>query len=453
MNPSIASDKQQKLPLTFRLKDETPVGAIKEDTPVKLSENMNRVLDRENLFRALRQVKRNKGAPGIDGMTVNELPKYLKEHWLEIKASIINGTYKPSPVKRIEIPKPNGGKRMLGIPTVLDRFIQQAIGQILQDLWEPVFSHFSFGFRPERSARHAILWARHYIHKGYKWVVDMDLEKFFDQVNHDLLMQKIKEKVSDTLLLSLINKFLKSGAEVHGNFVPSMKGVPQGGPLSPLLSNIMLNELDWELTKRGHLFVRYADDCNIYVKSKRAGERVLINIESFIVNRLRLKVNREKSAVDRPWKRTFLGFTFTRSGRTPARIKVSDKAIKALKEKVREITSRTRGIKMQDIIFELSLTLSGWKEYFKLAEVKTAFKELDKWIRRRLRCVQLKQWGRSGYKELKKRGISTRLAWNTAKSAHGPWRLSQSPAVVMALPLNHWVSLGLVLLFTPDNET
>ena len=281
----------------------------------------------------------------------------------------------------------------------------------------------------------------------------MDLEKFFDQVNHDLLMQKIKEKISDTLLLSLINRFLKSGAEVNGSFTPSAKGVPQGGPLSPLLSNIMLNDLDWELSKRGHLFVRYADDCNIYIKSKRAGERVLATIESFIVNRLKLRVNREKSAVDRPWKRTFLGFTFTRSGRKPARIKVSDKAIKAFKEKVRKITRRTRGIKIQDIVFELSLMLSGWKEYFHLAETKTVFKDLDKWIRRRLRCVQLKQWDRSGYKELKKRGVSTRLAWNTAKSAHGPWRLSQSPAVVIALPLKHWVSLGLVLLFTPDNKT
>lgn len=453
MNPSIASAKQQKLPLTIVLKDETPVGAIREDTPVNLSEIMSRVLDRENLFKALRQVKRNKGAPGIDGMTVEELPKYLKEHWLKIKASILNGTYKPSPVKRIEIPKPNGGKRMLGIPTVVDRFVQQALGQILQDLWEPDFSHYSFGFRPERSARHAVLWARHYIHKGYKWVVDMDLEKFFDQVNHDLLMQKIKEKLRDTFLLSLINRFLKSGAEVNGSFIPSAKGVPQGGPLSPLLSNIMLNDLDWELSRRGHLFVRYADDCNIYIKSKRSGERVLASIESFIVHRLKLRVNREKSAVDRPWKRTFLGFTFTRSGRKPARIKVSNKAIKAFKEKVRKITRRTRGIKIQDIVFELSLMLSGWKEYFQLAETKTVFKDLDKWIRRRLRCVQLKQWDRSGYKELKKRGVSTRLAWNTAKSAHGPWRLSQSPGVVIALPLKHWVSSGLVLLFTPDNKT
>lgn len=447
MNWNSASAKRQQPPLDQPPEDEIPVGAIKKDTPVRLSGIMERVLERDNLFSALKQVKSNKGAPGIDGMTVENLPKYLKEHWLEIKTSLLNGSYIPSPVKRIEIPKPSGGKRLLGIPTVVDRFIQQAVGQALQEYWEPDFSPFSFGFRPNRSAHQAVLMARSYIHQGYRWVVDMDLEKFFDQVNHDLLMQKIKMKVTDTRLLILINRLLKSGVVINGALVPTATGVPQGGPLSPLLSNILLNDLDWELTRRGHRFVRYADDSNIYVKSKRAGERVLSSISSYITNRLKLQLNREKSAVDRPWNRTFLGFTFTRSGRRSSRIKISERSIDAFKQEIRRISSRTRGISIKRVISDLSQYLRGWKAYFRLAEARSVLRDLDKWIRRRLRCVHLKQWGRSGYRELRKRGVSVRLAWNTAKSAHGPWRLSQSPALSFALPLKYFVSLGLILLY------
>lgn len=276
----------------------------------------------------------------------------------------------------------------------------------------------------------------------------MDLEKFFDQVNHDLLMHKIKMKIADQSVLILINRFIKSGVVVNGTLMPTATGVPQGGPLSPLLSNILLNDLDWELTRRGHRFARYADDSNIYVKSQRAGERVLSSISCFIVNRLKLQVNKEKSAVDRPWKRTFLGFTFTRSGRRSSRIKISERSIATFKQEIRRITSRTRGISIKRVISDLSQYLRGWKAYFRLAEARSVLRDLDKWIRRRLRCVHLKQWGRSGYRELRKRGVSVRLAWNTAKSAHGPWRLSQSPALSFALPLKYFVSLGLILLYT-----
>jgi len=405
---------------------------------------MMQVLERENLILALKQVKRNKGAAGVDGMTVDELPEYLKHHWLEIKAQLLDGSYRPQPVRRIEIPKPDGRKRKLGIPTVVDRLIQQAIAQVLRWIWEPQFHPNSYGFRLMRSAQQAVLHAQSEIRKGRKWVVDLDLDSFFDRVNHDRLMHKLKAKINDKPLLRLINRYLKSGVSIQGHYQKTVEGVPQGSPLSPLLSNIVLDELDWELDKRGHTFVRYADDCQIFVGSQRAGERVKQSITRFSGNTLRLKVNVAKSAVDRPWNRVFLGFTV--SANRGYKLKVSTKALKNLKHKVRTLTRRTRGHSITQIIAELRKILLGWKAYFGIAEVKSPQRDVDKWIRRKLRCYLLKQWGRSGYRKLRALGIGRRLAWNTAKSAHGPWRLSRSPALNYSLTRQYFKDLGLIEL-------
>jgi RNA-directed DNA polymerase len=421
--------------------DETRVMAEREDAPVILSDLMRRVLSRENLLGALQQVKRNKGGPGIDGMTVDQLPDYLKKYWPRIKQQLITGRYRPHPVKRVEIPKPGGGHRALGIPTVTDRFIQQALLQVLQSDWDETFSAHSYGFRPNRSAHQAVLQAQCYLRQENSWVVDMDLEKFFDRVNHDILMHRISQRIDDPVILKLINRILKAGVQHNGEISPTPEGTPQGGPLSPLLANLLLDDLDKELEHRGHRFVRYADDCNIYVKSQRAGERVLSSITRFLEKRLHLKVNDQKSAVDRPWKRSFLGFTF--SGRRPNRIKVSEKALKRLKEKVISLTRRTRGHTMTRIIAELRKLMIGWSNYFALSEVNSPLHDLDKWIRRRLRSYHWKQWGRAGYRELRKRGVERKLAWNTCKSAHGPWRLSRSPALYHALPNKYFKGLGL----------
>ena len=380
------------------------------------------VLGRTNLIRALKQVQRNKGGAGIDGMTVGGLPVYLKQHWPEIERQLREGRYRPQPVKRVEIPKPDGRKRKLGIPTVLDRFIQQAISQVLAPIWEPLFHPHSYGFRANHNAHQAIYHVQSEILKGRHWVVDLDLESFFDRVNHDRLMHTLKEKIEDKDLLRLINYYLKSGIQFNGEEQKTTAGVPQGSPLSPLLSNIVLNELDWELEKRGHVFARYADDCQIYVCSQRAGERVKQSISHFIEKTLRLKVNNEKSAVDRPWKRKFLGFTF--SSRRGYKIKVTEAALVKLRHRVRELCRRTRGHSIYQIIAELRRTLLGWKAYFGIAEIKSPLRDLEKWIRRKLRCYLWKQWGRSGYRKLRRLGVERQLAWNTAKSAHGPWRLS-----------------------------
>ncbi len=405
---------------------------------------MMQVLDKENLIQALKQVKRNKGAAGVDGMTVDELPAYLKHHWLDLKAQLLAGSYQPQPALRVEIPKPDGRKRKLGIPTVVDRFIQQAIAQVLCWIWEPHFHPNSYGFRLMRNAQQAVLHAQSEIIKGRKWVVDLDLDAFFDRVNHDRLMQKLKVKIHDKPLLRLINRYLKSGVEIDGHYEKTAEGVPQGSPLSPLLSNIVLDELDWELKRRGHTFVRYADDCQIYVRSQRAGERVKQSITRFTENTLRLKVNVAKSAVDRPWNRTFLGFTFS-----PCRghkLKVSTKALKNVKHTVRVLCRRTRGHSIYQIIADLRKSLLGWKAYFGIVQVKSPQRDLDKWIRRKLRCYLLKQWGRSGYRKLRAMGIGRCLAWNTAKSAHKPWRLSRSPALNYSLTRKYFIDLGLVEL-------
>ena len=398
------------------------------------------VVERGNLQRALKQVRRNKGAPGIDGMTVDELPEYLLHHWREIRAQLDAGTYRPQPVLRVEIPKGDGKTRPLGIPTVLDRFIQQAIAQVVSAQWEPHFHRHSYGFRPQRSAHQAVREVQANIRAGHGWVVDMDLQAFFDRVNQDRLMARLKSRCPDAALLRLVNRFLKAGVRVAGIIEATPMGVPQGGPLSPVLANVVLDELDWELDRRGHRFARYADDCNILVKSKRAGKRVMVSVTRYVGDTLRLTVNQSKSAVDRPMNRKFLGFTVSRNG---AKLKVADKAIEKLKDRVRELTRRTRGNTIGKIVAELRETLLGWKAYFGIAEVLSPLREIDKWVRRKLRCYLWKQWGPAGYRELRKRGVSVREAWNTSKSAHGPWRLSKTPALAIALPLRFFTNLGL----------
>jgi RNA-directed DNA polymerase len=442
-NRGRASGKQLKLPL---YRDETSIGEREEDAPVDREESlMERVLERGNLKRALSQVKRNKGTAGTDGMTIEDLTPYLKKHWPEIQTQLLEATYKPKPVKRVEIAKATGGFRKLGIPTVLDRFIIQALLQILQQIFDPAFSEHSYGFRPKRSAHQAIKQSQQYLRMGYNWVVDIDLEKFFDRVNHDKLMNLLKRRIKDVRILKLINRYLRSGSMSNDIWEMSVEGTPQGSPLSPLLANILLDELDKELERRGHCFVRYADDCNIYVKSKRSGERVMASITKYLLTKLKLKVNDSKSAVDRPWNRTFLGYTFTRG--KYYRKRVSEKSIKRFKMEIRRITRRTKGRTIKHIIRELRTYILGWRSYFNLNEVTHVFKELDSWIRRKLRCYILKQWGRKRYKELKKRGISRKLAWNTTKSAHGEWRLSRSPALAFALPYRYFASMGLPNLY------
>lgn len=420
--------------------DEPVAGSSGHPESIRPQALLAQVLERANLQRALKQVRRNKGAPGIDGMTVDELPGYLFHHWLEIRAQLEAGSYRPRPVKRVEIFKEPGKTRPLGIPTVVDRFIQQAIAQVVSAQWEPHFHRHSYGFRQQRSAHQAVREVQANIRAGHGWVVDIDLQAFFDRVNHDRLMARLKSRCPDADLLRLVNRFLKAGVSVEGNIEPTSMGVPQGGPLSPVLANVVLDELDWELDRRGHRFVRYADDCNILVKSKRAGERVMASVTRYVGDTLRLTVNRLKSAVDRPMNRKFLGFTVIRNG---ARLKVAEKAIAKLKDRVRELTRRTRGTSIGAIVAELRDTLLGWKAYFGIAEVLSPLRDIDKWVRRKLRCYLWKQWGSAGYRELRKRGVSVREAWNTSKSAHGPWRLSKTPALTVALPLRFFETLGL----------
>lgn len=420
--------------------DESVTGHGSQPASIQPEALLARVLERPNLQHALKQVRQNKGAPGIDGMSVDDLPRHLKEHWPEIRAQLIAGTYRPQPVKRVEIPKSDGKKRPLGIPTVVDRFIQQAIAQIISAEWEPHFHSSSFGFRPGRSAHHAVRQVQADIRAGYAWVVDTDMEAFFDRVNHDRLMVRLKQHTNDPALLRLINRYLKAGVSVDGGIQATTQGVPQGGPLSPVLANVVLDELDWELERRGHRFARYADDCNIMVKSRRAGERIMASVTRFVSDTLRLTVNPLKSAVDRPAKRKFLGFTVSRNG---ARLKVADKAIDKLKDRIRELTGRTRGHRLTNIVAELRKSLLGWKAYFGITKVLSPLRDIDKWLRRKLRCYIWKQWGRAGYRELRKRGVSVREAWNTSKSAHGPWRLSKTPALTLALPARYFSSLGL----------
>jgi RNA-directed DNA polymerase len=413
------------------------------ESPAIGEQLMEEVCGRENCKQALARVKANKGSAGIDGMTVEELPEHLKQHWPEIREQLLSGIYRPQPVKRVEIPKPEGGVRKLGIPTVLDRFIQQAVMQLLQRRWDRRFSEHSYGFRPGRSAHQAVSQAQQYMAEGYRWVVDLDLEKFFDRVNHDKLMAKIAERVSDKRLLRLIRAFLCAGVMENGLVSPVDEGTPQGGPLSPLLSNIVLDEFDRELERRGLRFARYADDCNIYVRSRRAGGRVMESITRFITTKLKLKVNAQKSAVERPWRRKFLGFSFTNAAAPKRRI--APKAGDRFKERVRELTCRTRGVSIERTAKDLSQYLRGWIGYFGKCETPSVLKGLDEWIRRRLRSAIWKQWkrGKVRYAELRKRGVGRDLAAQTAGSAHGPWRLANSPALTVALPNAYFDSLGI----------
>jgi RNA-directed DNA polymerase len=408
--------------------------------------SMEAIVERNNLRKALARVKANKGAAGIDGMTVEDLAPYLKEHWPTIRAQLLDGTYKPQPVRRVEIPKASGGQRPLGIPTVLDRFIQQAVMQVLQADWDRTFSEASFGFRPGRSAHQAVAQAQAYIASGHAVVVDFDLEKFFDRVNHDILMGLVAKRVTDKRILKLIRGFLTAGVLADGLVSPTEEGTPQGGPLSPLLSNLMLDVLDKELERRGHRFVRYADDCNIYVRSHRAGERVMESIEQFLTKRLKLRVNKAKSAVAKPNVRKFLGFSFT-GGKQPRR-RIAPQVIDRFKARVRELTRRTGGRSLSQVAKELSCYLIGWRGYFGFCETPSVLRNLDQWTRRRLRAIAWKQWrrGRTRFARLRRRGVGRDLAAQTAGSPHGPWRLSNSPALTIALPNAFLASLGVATL-------
>jgi RNA-directed DNA polymerase len=401
------------------------------------------VFARENIQTALKRVESNKGAAGIDGMSVTDLRGYLKAHWLEVRAVLESGKYQPSPVRRVEIPKPDGGVRQLGIPTVIDRLIQQAIAQVLTPLFEAVFSPHSYGFRPGRSAHQAVQQSQEYIRQGYDWTVDMDLEKFFDRVNHDMLMARVARVVKDKRVLKLIRAYLNSGVMVNGVVTDTEEGTPQGGPLSPLLSNIMLNDLDRELEKRGHKFVRYADDCNIYVKTERAGERVLKSVKQYLDKKLKLKVNPKKSKVERATRAKFLGFSFWKR-KGEVFIRLAKRAKERFAEKIRRLTRRTRSGKMEDIVSEINRYTRGWIGYFRLATTPSVYQGLDEWMRRRLRQMQWKRWkrGTTRYRELTRLGVPKERA---ALGAVGtsPWRMSHSPIIHEALSNAFWRNTGL----------
>jgi RNA-directed DNA polymerase len=453
-------DKRQKnqleLAFTFEPKGEAPRAERKgTESPLakyeseRLAESerlMEAVCEPKNLKQALRRVKSNGGKPGIDGMKVEELPAWLIANWNTMREKLLSGRHEPTPVKRVEIEKPDGGTRRLGIPTVIDRFTQQAVLQVLQRIWEPTFSESSYGFRPGRSAHQAVAAAQRQLEEGYRWVVDIDLEKFFDRVHHDRLMARVATRVKDKRMLGLIRSFLTSGVLEGGLVSPTEEGTPQGGPLSPLLSNIVLDELDRELERRGHKFVRYADDCNIYVRSERAGRRVMDSIRRVITTKLRLRVNEDKSAVARPRDRKFLGFSFT--ARSKPRRRVAPHALRRFKERIRAITTRTRGRKLSDIIDELNLYLTGWKGYFGFCETASVLKELDGWLRRRLRAYVWRAWRTFGKRRtaLLKLGLPPKAASSLAASRQGPWPLSRSDMLHAALPNAFFDSLHLVKL-------
>jgi len=403
------------------------------------------IFSRGNLFAALARVEANGGAPGVDGLTVEALRPYLKAHWLEVRAALDAERYRPQPVRRVEIPKPDGGIRLLGIPTVLDRLIQQAIAQVLTPVFDPQFSEHSYGFRPGRSAHQALEAAQAYLHEGYEWVVDIDLEKFFDHVNHDALMARVGRVVTDRRVKRLIHLYLISGVLVEGVVVASEEGTPQGGPLSPLLSNIMLDDWDKELERRGHRFVRYADDCNIYVRSARAGERVMNSVKQFIAKKLKLKVNERKSAVARATRRKFLGYSFLKRKGVFIR-RVTARSLERLKDKLRALTPRTTGEPFPQLITRVNRLVSGWMAYYRLADTPSIFQELDEWLRHRLRQLLWKRWKRpkTRYRELVARGVPASAAREAAGSGKGPWRLSASPPVHQALNNTFWRAQGLL---------
>ena len=407
---------------------------------------MEAVVERGNMTAAYRRVIGNKGVAGTDGMSVSDLKPYLGGEWERIKSELLTDQYIPQPVKEVEIAKPDGGIRKLGIPVVVDRLIGQALHQVLEPIFVPEFSEHSHGFIRGRSAHQAVEKAREYVSQGHRWVVDMDLEKFFDRVNHDILMSRIARKVKDKRVLRLIRRYLQAGIMVGGLETVRTEGTPQGSPLSPLLSNVILDDLDKELQRRGHKFVRYADDCNIYVKSRRAGERVMESIREFLERRLKLKVNEAKSAVDRPWKRKFLGYSMTCEKRP--RLKVAPQSVKRLKGKLREVFRKGRGRNMGKVIEELTVILRGWQSYFKLAEVRNTFEELDEWIRRKLRCIKWRQWKRpyTRARNLMRRGLEEARAWRSAKNQRGPWWNSGASHMNAAFPKTYFDKMGLASL-------
>ena len=423
-------------------------GTVRREYSCTGTENlMEAVVERENMFTAFKRVVANKGAAGVDAMGVEELKPYLQTHWTRIKEELLEGSYQPQPVRRVEIPKPGGkGMRKLGVPTVVDRLIQQALHQVMSPVFDPAFSFHSYGFRPGRRAHQALCQAKEHVGGGRRWVVDLDLEKFFDRVHHDVLMSRVARKVGDKRVLCLIRRYLTAGIMEGGLVSQPTMGTPQGGPLSPLLSNILLDDLDKELERRGHRFCRYADDVNIYVGSRRAGQRVLGSIGKFLNRRLRLMVNREKSAVDRPWKRGFLGYSMTFHNR-PC-LKVAPSSVRRLKMALKKAFRQGRGKNLGKFIEALRPMLRGWINYFRLSEVKGIFEELDGWIRRRLRCVIWRQWKRSKIraKGLMKRGLGESRAWKSATNGRGPWWNSGASHMNQAFPKKFFDRLGLVSL-------
>jgi len=409
-------------------------------------ELMEEVLRRENLKEAYRRVVRNKGAGGVDGRSVDDLKHQIGTDWPRIREQLLSGSYEPSPVRKVEIDKPGGGMRTLGIPTVMDRMIQQALSQALTPIFDPTFSEDSYGFRPGRSTHQAVLRAREHMAAGHRWVVDLDLAKFFDTVQHDVLMRRVSRRVKDKRVLRLIGRYLRAGMMEGGLTTPRTEGTPQGGPLSPLLSNILLDDLDKELERRGHRFVRYADDFEVFVKSKAAGERVKASLERFLEKRLRLKVNRDKSAVGRPWKRKFLGYTVT-TNRKP-KLKPDPKSVKRLKLKLKDLFRRGRGWSLGRTIRELAPILRGWGHYFRLADVERVFGELDEWIRRRLRVLLWRQWKRprTRFNELRKRGLDEARAATSASNGFGPWWNAGASHMNQAVPVSMLTQMGLVSL-------
>jgi RNA-directed DNA polymerase len=455
---NLRSDQRQNIQMELDFSSQ-PVGEAREarrevteslpavnepESPASTNRLMEEVCERENLREALRRVKANKGSAGVDGMTVGELTDYLKQHWPTIREQLLSGIYKPMPVRRVDIPKPDGGGvRKLGIPSVLDRFIQQAVMQVLQRQWDRTFSDHSYGFRPGRSAHQAVAKAQQYIAAGHTWVIDFDLEKFFDRVNHDKLMGQIAKRVEDKRLLKLIRAFLNAGVMENGLVSPSVEGTPQGGPLSPLLSNLVLDELDRELERRGHCFVRYADDSNIYVRSERAGQRVMKSVTRFITNRLKLKVNEAKSAVAQPQERKFLGFTFT----TGPEVKraIAPKALDRFKRRIREITRRAKSVSIESTIAELAPYMRGWRSYFGFCETPVVLEYLTRWVRLRLRAALWRQWKTTRRRRaaLLELGVRPRLASNTAVSGRGPWYLARAKALSVGLSNAYFKSRGL----------
>ena len=404
---------------------------------------MRQVVRRENMLAAYRRVVRNGGAPGVDGMKVEDLWAYCQEHWARIREELLSGTYRPQPVRQVQIPKPGGGgRRKLGIPTVLDRMIQQAVNRVLTPIIDPTFSDASYGFRPGRGAHGAVTAARAHIAAGHRWVVDLDLEKFFDRVNHDVLMARVARRVKDKEVLRLIRRFLEAGVMVGGVASPRAEGTPQGGPLSPLLSNVLLDDLDRELERRGHRFVRYADDCNVYVRSRRAGERVLASLERFLAKRLRLRINRDKSAVARPWDRAFLGYSVTVHHQP--KLRVAPQSVKRLKAKLRALLRAGRGRSLGRVCQQLSRVVRGWVAYYRLAEVKASFEMLDQWIRRKLRCILWRQWKRprTRLKELVRRGLDPERARASAMNGHGPWYNAGASHMNHAVPTRTLRAMG-----------